>query len=98
MYCSNCGKEIKDKEAIVCIHCGRFIANNVQQIQSPQEVDQSVSVVWVVLSVFFPIVGILYWASNIKTRPKCAKICVIAAIISWVGSYIIGYLIRMLAY
>ncbi len=29
MYCSNCGKEV-DKNAVVCIHCGCALNNNMQ--------------------------------------------------------------------
>ena len=85
-FCQHCGKEILD-EAVICPGCGC----SVQVTNSTQatEVDQSVSVGLVVLAVLIPLFGIIYWPVKAKTRPKCARACGIAAIISWVVSFVL---------
>jgi len=47
------------------------------------EADYSVSAGLVILSVFFPLFGLIYWPVKAKKRPECARICGIAGIISW---------------
>lgn len=53
------------------------------------EVDESVSAGLIVLAVLIPLFGIIYWPVKAKTRPKCAKFCGIAGIISWVVSFVL---------
>ena len=89
-FCQHCGKEILD-QAVICPNCGCSVqvANNTQVT----EVDQSVSAGLVVLAVLIPLFGVIYWPVKAKSRPKCAKICGIAAIISWV----VGVVLMMAA-
>lgn len=84
-FCQHCGKEVMN-EAVICPGCGCPIqsANNMQT----NAVDNSVSVGLVILSVLIPLVGIIYWPVKAKTRPKCAKACGIAGLISWAVSFI----------
>ena len=84
-FCQHCGKEIME-EAVVCPGCGCAVkaTNNAQAT----EVDESVSAGLVVLAVLIPLFGIIYWPVKAKTRPKCAKACGIAAIISWAVCFI----------
>ena len=49
MFCSNCGKEIDDK-AVICVHCGCAIQNNVQQ--KPHKSMALALVLWFFLGVF----------------------------------------------
>lgn len=85
-FCQHCGKEILD-EAVICPGCGCSVQaiNNTQTAQ----VDESVSAGLVVLSVLIPLFGIIYWPVKAKTRPKCAKTCGIAAIISWAACFVL---------
>lgn len=84
-YCQNCGAEMNEN-AVICVKCGCPVqTNNTQQ----PEVDESVSTGMVVLSVLIPLVGLIYWPVKAKTRPKCAKTCGIAALISWGISFVI---------
>lgn len=75
-YCQRCGAEVNEN-AVVCVKCGC-------SIQQAKEVDNSVSAGLVILSVLIPLFGIIYWPVKAKERPKCARACGIAAIISWV--------------
>ena len=84
-FCQHCGKQLLD-EAIVCTGCGCSVqAKNNTQVA---EVDMSVSAGLVILAVLIPLFGIIYWPVKAKIRPKCAQACGIAAIISWVVSFI----------
>ena len=88
-FCQHCGKEIMD-EAVICPGCGCAVqAASNAQVVTP--VDDSVSVGLVILAVLLPIFGVIYWPVNAKKRPKCAKACGIAGIISWAVSFVIYY-------
>ncbi|MBR7133395.1 MAG: zinc ribbon domain-containing protein [Clostridia bacterium] len=84
MYCSNCGKEVNENAA-VCVNCG-YALNNAANVQN--EADK-VSVGLVILAVLIPLFGFIYWALRYKETPKRAKACGIAAIISWVLSFVL---------
>ena len=79
-FCQHCGKEMMD-EAVVCPNCGcsAQAANSTQANQ----VDESVSAGLVVLSFLIPLFGVIYWPVMAKTRPKCAKVCGITALVTW---------------
>ena len=78
-FCQNCGKELLD-EAVICPGCGCQVKSS----------DDSVNAGFVVLSVFIPLFGIIYWPLNTKTHHKTAQACGIAAIISWAISAIVS--------
>ena len=95
-FCCHCGKEIMD-EAVICPGCGCSVqtVNNAQK----GEVDQSVSVGLVILSLLFPLFGGIYFFAALKTRPICSLTCGIAAVASWymgipyfVYGFIVGFL------
>lgn len=87
-FCQHCGKELFD-EAVICTGCGCSVQTTNTNAQVA-EVDESVSVGLVILAVLIPLFGIIYWPVKAKTRPKCAKACGIAAIISWAFFFILG--------
>ncbi len=78
-YCHNCGCEI-DSNSITCSKCGY----NLKEAQPIAEVDNTISAGLVILSFLIPIFGIVYWAINLKSRPKCAKVCGIVAIMTYI--------------
>ena len=82
-YCQQCGKEIADQAAF-CPECGGAA--------QPAAVEDSVSVGLVILAVLFPLFELIYWGVKGKVRPKCAKACGIAAIISWVLSVLVMFI------
>lgn len=79
-YCQHCGKQLLN-EAVICPGCGCFV-------QAETHIDGSVSVGLVILAILIPLFGIIYWPVKAKTRPKCARACGIAAIISCVVSLV----------
>lgn len=84
-FCQHCGKELVD-DAIVCPGCGCSVqaTNNVPTTS----VDESVSAGLVILAILIPLFGFIYWPVKAKSRPRCAKACGIAAIISWVVCFV----------
>jgi len=83
-FCQHCGKELPN-EATVCSACGwAFQKNDKPSVKrgAPVRGDQSVSVGLVILSVLFPLFGLIYWGVKRSTRPKCAKACGIAAVVT----------------
>ncbi|MBO7149131.1 MAG: zinc ribbon domain-containing protein [Clostridia bacterium] len=87
-YCTHCGNEVNEN-AVVCVKCGC----SIKPVNQVAEVNDTVSVGLVILAVLIPLFGIIYWPVKAKTRPKCAKACGIAAIVSWV----VCFLFMMLA-
>ncbi len=90
-YCSHCGKEIMD-EAIICVNCGCSVANNTTQIDP----NDKPSTGFLVLGLFFPLIGlILYLVYNSKS-PKKAKSAGKGALIGFIVSValsVISYII-----
>ena len=85
-YCQHCGAEMHD-EAAVCVKCGCSVLPVTPAVP---EVDNSISVGLVILSVLIPLFGVIYWAVKAKDRPRCARACGIAAIVSWVVGFLFG--------
>lgn len=74
-FCQHCGKQLLD-EAVICPGCGCAVpAANAAAADE-------VNIGFVILSVFIPLFGFIYWAINAKTYPKRARACGIAAIIA----------------
>ena len=81
-YCSNCGAELNEN-AVICVKCGAAVQ---------QAAEDKVSVGLVILSIFIPLFGIIYWAVKAKETPKRAKACGIAALIT-IGVVVLLYII-----
>ena len=89
-FCSKCGKEINN-EAVICPHCGCAVETAQKKPGSTDEVNAGL----VILSVLFPIFGIIYWAVVHKETPKKGKACGVAALITW-GVTMLIYIIFVL--
>ncbi len=76
-FCSICGKEINN-EAVICPHCGCMVETAQKKPATTDEVNAGL----VILSVFFPIFGFIYWAVVHKETPKKGKACGVAALIT----------------
>ena len=85
-FCQHCGKEILD-EAVICSGCGCSVSAKNNLLVT--EIDESINVGFVILAAFSPLFGFIYWVVKEKTRPRCARACGIAAIISLVISVVL---------
>ncbi|MBR6739596.1 MAG: hypothetical protein IKM04_00805 [Clostridia bacterium] len=85
-FCQYCGKEITD-QATLCLSCGCAVEPVDGTVTS--QVDESVSGGLLLLAIFIPLFGIIYWPVAAKTRPRCAKACGIAAIVSFVVTAVV---------
>lgn len=70
-YCSHCGKEILD-EAVICPHCGCMVGNPQYTYNQTPEADIP-STGLNVLSLFFPLVGLILYIVYADKAPKKAK-------------------------
>ncbi len=86
-FCQKCGKEIND-DAIVCIHCGRSVTN---ETTAPKDYYyDKASAGLIVVSVLFPIVGLILWIVKHDSTPNAAKAYGTAALISFIISLVIS--------
>lgn len=82
MYCKNCGKEINDK-AVVCVHCGVATGVPVNGGQM-NYADEPASSGLIVLSVLFPLIGIIMGlVYNSNGKKKAGNTYIKAALISF---------------
>ncbi len=95
MFCKKCGSQIADG-AYVCPYCNE--SQNINNMYSGYEpVEEKANVGFIVLSVFFPIVGIILGCVDIsKGKKRSGKAYIITAVIAWAASIALGFLIGML--
>lgn len=87
MNCPNCGSEISDL-AVVCPNCGASVGGSTNTGYTGEE---KANAGLVVLSVLFPIVGIILGImENSKGNKKVGKTYLLAAIISWAVFGLLG--------
>ena len=91
MFCYNCGKEISN-EAYVCPHCGVKVEKS--SIKNA-DADSGSRAGWGVLSFLVPIVGLILFLVWKEERPQTSKICGICALISFVMSIILGFVMDL---
>lgn len=76
MYCRNCGNELKDSDKF-CDNCGasRFGTNNDSQKNSfkVQSETQGDLFIYVALSLFLPVIGLILSIITKEEKPKAAK-------------------------
>lgn len=96
MFCKKCGSQIADG-AYVCPYCNESQnINNMYSGYEPVE-EEKANVGFIVLSVFFPIVGIILGCVDIsKGKKRSGKAYIIAAVVAWAVSFVLGFLIGML--
>ena len=79
MYCQNCGTKTEENSA-VCEKCGapvQITENNVKE-SNPKPTKLLITVLLVLVSLWFPLFGIVFWIFGRKEYPKYAKACGIA--------------------
>ena len=90
MFCHYCGTAIMN-ETVICPGCGC--------LGRRMKPEGDLSIGMVILSILFPLFGGIYCFAAIKTRPKCAKVCSIVAIISWLtglSNFMVGFIAGLL--
>lgn len=87
-FCSHCGAEVNEN-AVVCVNCGCSLSDQTRNVSKNDEI----SVGLIILSIFIPLFGIIYWPVKHKDTPKRASACGIAALISWGVYFIFGLLL-----
>ena len=75
MYCENCGTEIS-KEAYICPKCG-------VKVKKEKNIEDKPSVGLNILSLFFPIVGLILYFTWKNQTPKKAKSVLTYCLIGW---------------
>ena len=78
-YCQDCGAMNADS-ARGCRKCGSFFSMDGRGYYSR---DDETSVGLCILSFFFPIFAMFYCAVKGTEKPRCAKGCAVAAVVSW---------------
>lgn len=89
MFCKNCGAEIDDK-AVVCPKCGVAVGN----IPNKPASNDAPNAGFMVLSFFFPLIGLilyLVWQNESPLKAKsCGKGALIGFIVGMVLSIVFG--------
>lgn len=90
MFCSKCGKEIRD-EAVACVHCGCKIEN--RKISFAHSNDAP-STGFAILGFFIPLVGFILYLVNKDTAPLKAKSAGKGALIG----FCVGFALTLISY
>ncbi|MGN0573144.1 MAG: zinc-ribbon domain-containing protein [Acutalibacteraceae bacterium] len=88
-FCPHCGAELKSESSVVCLNCG----SPVQAEKPIKSVSDDYSKGLVVLSVLIPIFGLVWWLLKKDEKPKEARYCGIAALISFCVSFCFGFVV-----
>ena len=95
MYCSKCGQK-NDKESKFCSKCGNNFIDNSTNLSDDKLLNKIkvISIISIILSIFFPLVGIvlaiigLVYNSKYKKEndkyPKYFIVCIISLVISFI--------------
>lgn len=87
-FCSNCGKEVSEG-AVICLNCGAEVK---PEANSEDKANTGI----VILSVLFPLVGLIIAAVKRKESPNASKTYATAAIIAWAVSFALGFIMGLL--
>ena len=93
-FCSHCGAQVED-DAVICIKCGCSLSSNRVDPQDKP------STGFLILSFFFPLIGLILYLVWKNTSPLKAKSCgkgaligfIVGVVISVVYSVIVGTLL-----
>ena len=86
MYCENCGAEIS-KEAYICPKCG-------VKVKKEENIEDKPSVGLNILSLFFPIVGLILYFTWKNQTPKKAKSVLTYCLIGWGIGILLNILVQ----
>ena len=80
-FCSHCGEEINE-QAVVCPHCGCEVKTSVTE---KDEANMGLNI----LSLLFPIIGLVLFCVNLNTKPVSAKSYGLWGLIGFIGASVI---------
>lgn len=92
MFCSNCGKKINEN-ADICLHCGVLIKQNNNVDDTPNTALNIISLLW-------PVAGLILYLSMKNNSPIKAKSCGKYALIGvaiTIGIFIISMILGIIA-
>lgn len=97
MICKKCGSDIADG-AYSCPYCNEpQNAYNMYNNVFSDPANEKANVGFIILAVFFPIVGIILGCVDIsKGKKRAGKAYIIAAVVTWAVSFLFGCLIGMI--
>ncbi|MDD6011749.1 MAG: hypothetical protein PUC33_02770 [Oscillospiraceae bacterium] len=94
-FCQHCGTELNNEEANICLNCGCAI----QPENTNPTAEYRIGIV--VLAALIPLFGLIWWLLKKEERPKEARYCGIAALISFcvtiVFYFIVGFVVGFAA-
>lgn len=90
MYCTKCGTEIVNDEAVVCIKCGCSIE---QKLEKSIEVDEPKTGIGVVFGLFLGLIGLLIGICLYKEGTIARKTFIKSWVISYVSTIVATILI-----
>lgn len=89
MYCPKCGKQLPDNSRF-CPGCGASVNPTSQPTVLPS---QSVNAGFCVLSVLFPVVGLIFFIIWQREKPKQSKACGICALVAFIVEFVAGMIL-----
>ena len=89
MYCPKCGKQLPDNSRF-CPGCGASFNPTSQPTVLPS---QSVNAGFCVLSVLFPVVGLIFFIIWQREKPKQSKACGICALVALIVEFVAGMIL-----
>ena len=89
MYCPKCGKQLPDNSRF-CPGCGASFNPTSQPTVLPS---QSVNAGFCVLSVLFPVVGLIFFIIWQREKPKQSKACGICALVAFIVEFVAGMIL-----
>ena len=108
MFCTNCGKELPDKNVSFCPYCGKRINGGAPNNAAPSgETQPSYGPVyhnpddvpnggWTVLGFFFPLIGFILYLVFQTTYPNRSRLCGKGALIGLIVDVGIGIIVAII--
>lgn len=84
-YCENCGFQMFDRETR-CPNCGN---EERKATKANRLYSDSVSIGGVLLTLLFPIAGLILWAKKKENQPNAAKRYLILGITLWIINFVL---------
>lgn len=85
VYCRECGEPVSEN-ALYCSNCGARQSETVEK-----KVDDDGSIIWFLIGLIIPIIGIVLWLVWMDSKPKCSKRAGMGALIGIVAVSLINY-------